>query len=254
MIYLLSKVLPLLVLPLALVLWLLLASWATGRRWLMVVAILTLWVSATPVVAQGLWRWLESPWQRQRANTAPRTEAIVVLSGGRHPAPGAERLKEWNDPDRFLAGLDLWRAGRAPRLIFTGGVNPFQPDMPNEGSLYQREAAALGIPAAAIAVTPPVLNTTDEARAVAALLPRMQSPQEQRILLVTSAFHMRRAQRLFERQGLSVEPFPVDFQAVGFWAGSVWRNPTSWIPSAGGLEGTSRALRELMGRMVHRSL
>ena len=42
-----------------------------------------------------------------------------------------------------------------------------------------------------------------------------------RILLVSSAFHMRRAQRLFERQGMKVEPFPVDFQERGGWAGLV---------------------------------
>ena len=38
---------------------------------------------------------------------------------------------------------------------------------------------------------------------------------------------MQRAQRLFERQGLNVLPFPVDFQARGRWAGPLWRDPTS---------------------------
>ena len=27
------------------------------------------------------------------------------------PPPGSDRVSEWNDPDRFLAGLDLYRAG-----------------------------------------------------------------------------------------------------------------------------------------------
>ena len=52
-------------------------------------------------------------------------------------------------------------------------------------------------------------------------------PARARILLVTSAFHMRRAQRLFERQGPKVLPFPVDFQARGRWAGPLWRDPTN---------------------------
>ncbi|QEY32015.1 YdcF family protein [Synechococcus sp. RSCCF101] len=252
MTYWLSKVLPLLVLPLGLVLWLLLAGWISGRRWPVLLALVLLWISSTPIVAQGLWRWLEKPWLRRQADAAPRAEAIVVLSGGRHPAPGSARLKEWHDPDRFLAGLNLWRAGRAPRLIFTGGVSPFQPGMPSEGSLYREEATDLGIPSGAIAVTGAVLNTADEARAVARLVPGA-GDDAPRILLVTSAFHMRRAQRLFERQGLAVEPFPVDFQARGLWAGSLWRDPLVWIPSARGLDGTSRALRELMGRLVHRT-
>ena len=64
---------------------------------------------------------------------------------------------------------------------------------------------------------------------------------------------MRRAQRLFERQGLQVVPFPVDFQARGQWAGPIWRDPTQWLPTAGALDGSSRALRELLGRLVYRA-
>ena len=98
-----------------------------------------------------------------------------------------------------------------------------------------------------MASTPPVLNTADEAVAIRRLLPARQS----RVLLVTSAFHMRRAQRLFERQGLQVLPFPVDFQARGRWADPLWRDPTQWLPSATALDKTSRALRELLGRLVY---
>ena len=85
--------------------------------------------------------------------------------------------------------------------------------------------------------------------AIRRLLPARQS----RVLLVTSAFHMRRAQRLFERQGLQVLPFPVDFQARGRWAGPLWRDPTQWLPSAGALDNSSRAMRELLGRLVYRA-
>ena len=107
----------------------------------------------------------------------------------------------------------------------------------------------MGVPAMAMTSTPPVVNTAEEARAVAALLHR----DERTVLLVTSAFHMRRAQRLFERQGLQVLPFPVDFQARGRWAGLLWRDPSQWLPSVQALDDSSRALRELIGRLVVRS-
>ena len=139
-----------------------------------------------------------------------------MLSGGRHPVLGPARLSEWHDPDRFLADLDLFRVGKAPRLLFTGGASPFGPGQLLEGQHYLQEAASLGVPEAAMASTPLVLNTVGEVVAIRRLLPAPQS----RVLLVTSAFHMRRSQRLFERQGLKVLPFPVDFQARGRWAGS----------------------------------
>ncbi|MFM9101790.1 MAG: YdcF family protein, partial [Cyanobium sp.] len=102
--------------------------------------------------------------------------------------------------------------------------------------------------ARALAVTPFVRNTAEEARAVAAQLPRGS-----RVLLVTSAFHMTRARALFARQGLEVVPYPVDFQSRGAWAGSVWTDFRYWLPTADGLESSSRALREVLGRLIYRS-
>ena len=248
MAYILSKLLPLAVLPLGLSLILLVVGLIGRWRWPVITAALLLWVFSLGLVSQNLWRWLEAPWQRQRAMDAPQADAIVVLSGGRHSAPGTARVSEWEDPDRFLAGLDLYRAGKAPRLLFTGGASPFRPGQPPEGQRYLQEARQLGIPAAAMASTSLVVNTAEEAAAIRQLL-----PARARILLVTSAFHMRRAQRLFERQGLKVLPFPVDFQARGRWAGPLWRDPSQWLPSARALDDSSRALRELLGRLVYRS-
>ena len=175
-------------------------------------------------MSQILWRWLEAPYHRRSASEAPQADAIVVLSGGR-PAPGSARLIEWHDPDRFLAGIDLFRAGKASRLLFTGGASPFVLVNRPKAKALLAEAAKLGIPKAAMASTAPVLNTVEEAAAIRRLLPASQS----RVLLVTSAFHMHRSQRLFERQGLHVLPFPVDFQARGHWAGVLWRDPTQWL-------------------------
>ena len=248
MAYWLSKLLPLALLPLGFSLILLMVGLVFRWRWPVVTAALLLWVFSLGMVSQGLWRWLEAHWERRSALEAPQADAIVVLSGGRHPAPGPARLSEWHDPDRFLAGLDLFRAGKAPRLLFTGGASPFRPGQPPEGQRYLQEARQLGIPAAAMASTSLVVNTAEEAAAIRQLL-----PARARILLVTSAFHMRRAQRLFERQGLKVLPFPVDFQARGRLAGPLWRDPSQWLPSARALDDSSRALRELLGRLVYRS-
>ena len=92
-------------------------------------------------------------------------------------------------------------------------------------------------------------NTAEEAVAIC----RLPLARQSWLLLVTSVFHMRRAQRRFERQGMQVLPFPADFQARGRWAGPLWRDPTQWLPSAKALDNSSLALRELLGRLVYRS-
>ncbi|WP_254994659.1 YdcF family protein [Cyanobium sp. Aljojuca 7D2] len=262
--FLLSKLLPLLVLPLGLALLLLLWGAVRGTRWPALAALALLWVFATPLVAEGLWRWLERPYQRQTATAllGPAREAtarvsqapaaVVVLGGGRHAAPGPARTSEWVDADRFFGGIEAYqelrRQGQRPRLIFTGGWWPLQPQLPPEGEVLRQQALELGLPAADLATTGRVRNTAEEARAIAA-----QLPAGSRVVLVTSAFHLPRARRLFERQGLQVLPYPVDFQASGAWAGHPAANLLNWIPSADGLERSSRALREALGRTLYRS-
>ena len=247
----LSKILPLALFPLGFSLILLCLSlfWDFRfRRQLVFTAAFLLWFFSLGLVSQSLWRLLELPWQRRLATEAEDADAIVVLSGGRHPVPGSSRLTEWHDPDRFLAGVDLYFAGKAPLLFFTGGSSPFYPGQAPEGDFYIHEAASLGIPFASMASTPPVSNTLEEAISIRRLLPARRP----RVLLVTSAFHMRRAKHLFELQGLKVSPFPVDFQSRALWAGPPWRDPTQWLPSAHALDQSSRALRELLGRLVYR--
>ena len=249
MAYLLSKILPLLVLPLGAALGLLALAALQRRHWPVLTAMALLWIFSTGVVSQLLWRWVERPWQRRPVERAPTADAIVVLSGGRHPAPGPAQISEWHDPDRFLAGVALFQSGRASRLLFTRGQNPFHPGLPPEGELYRAEAVDLGVPSTSIGLTDRVTNTAQGAKAIRRLLPQ----DRPRVLLVTSAFHMRRAQVLFERQGLTVLPYPVDFQARAAWAGSIWRDPLQWLPNSRSLDDSSRALRELMGRLAYRS-
>ena len=65
MAYLLSKLLPLAVLPLGLSLILLLVGLIARSRWPVISALLLMWVFSLGLVSQGLWRSHEAPWQRR---------------------------------------------------------------------------------------------------------------------------------------------------------------------------------------------
>ena len=206
-------------------------------------------------ISQLLWRYLEQPYTRIKAENASSSDAIVVLSGSRHPAPGKSKILEWRDPDRFLAGIQLFKKGKAPYLIFTGGYNPFESGVEGEGQYYTREAADLGIPLSKIKNTSLVSNTLQEALEVNKLLKNISKDkyQKTRVTLVTSAFHMQRAKNLFERQGLLVDPFPVDFKSKAEWAGDSKLDPLAWFPNANNLSSSSQAIREIMGRLFYRT-
>lgn len=245
MIY-LNKILPLLMLPFGVGLLLLFAGLRLRRRALMWGAILILWVGSTPWVSEHLMRGAEAGAIRLSAVESGTADAIVVLSAGRIVAPGPAGISEWGDPDRFFGGIELFQAGKAPLIVFTGAWLPWAPNEPLEGTVLAGYAKALGVPSDRILTTGRVSNTADEARAVADLL-RGRQLAPPHVLLVTSAFHMPRARHQFESAGVVVSPFPVDFQISAGSAVTL----IDFVPSSGALSKTERALREVYGRLFY---
>ena len=243
----LSKLLPLFFLPLGFSLILLAVGLAKGRRRLAWAGVIVLFASSNPLVGHFLIRSAEGWAERRPITDVPPADAIVVLSAGRTLAPGPDRISEWNDANRFSAGTELALGGKAPLLVFTGAAISSDSSSPTEGDVLAAQARALGVPAERIAVTPIVLNTADEARETAALLRARQMPRA-RVVLVTSAFHMRRARQVFQQAGLTVEPFP-----VSFWSSDLGGFSVFWfLPSVNALGETQTALREFYGRVFYR--
>lgn len=243
----LSKILPLVVLPVGITLILLGTGLALRRRALVIAAAVVLWVGSMPIVSGGLNRMIEGGAVRVPAASVPLADAIVVLSTGRSTAPGPEAVSEWQDADRFFGGLELLEAGRAPVIVFTGGAVAWQQGGPLEGDILGAQARAMGVPPERILTTGTIFNTADEAAAVSALMKQRQ-PGTPRIILVTSAFHMPRARRQFEHAGLSVTAFPVDFAGSSVGGMGV----LGVLPTAIALADTQSALREFYGRVYYR--
>ncbi len=196
---------------------------------------------------------LEYPWQRIEPDSIEIADGIVVLSGGRHFPPSSGRqIIEWEDPDRFIGGIELFKEGKSDKLIFTGGSNPLFPNIPPEGEIYIKEAVSLGIPSENLFTTYPVFNTLQEAYAVNKLLKEKIPNKRKRIILVTSAFHMNRAKKVFERQGIIVQPYPVDFK-INKNLKSSKVNIINFFPSAASLNKSSLAIREIIGRIIYRA-
>ena len=110
--------------------------------------------------------------------------AIVVLGG-----PESER--------RAIQGIVLYRRGLAPLVVFSG--------IPLEVQTRETLGRDLGLPPAAVLTEDTVHTTREEAVKVGALL---HARGIHRILLVTDALGMRRAQAVFERVGFEVLPVP----------------------------------------------
>ena len=249
--YFFSKILPLLFLPLGLSLLLLILYKVYKSKKYLYLAIFLLCFFSNGITSGILWKYIEMPWSRLSPIDVQKADAIVVLSGGGvNKISSRSKILEWNDPDRFFAGLLLFRYKKSNNLIFTGGFNPFENNFTFEGNLYRDEAIQAGIPKESIYVTKPVKNTREEVYEINKLLKDKLNIEKPKLLLVTSAFHMTRASDTFKKKGTAVIEFPVDFKSKDLNY-KFWVNPLNWFPNSSSLSLSSIAIREIIGRIIY---
>ena len=242
MIY-LHKIIPIFVLPIMLLIIIILIGLIKNNKKIIYIALFTFYIISTPLFANKFFILLEGNEYIKPIRNIDHCDAIIVLSGMlRINELGGSTYIEWGDPDRFYGGIDLFKEGKAQKLVFTGGKIPWNKSEKNEGEVLKEFAISNGIASEKIFITKDVENTADEAVAV-----KQTISSNKKIILVTSAYHMYRAKRLFEKQGFDVIPFKVDYKTE--------RNSVitiiDFLPSANNLEMTEKGVREIIGRLFY---
>lgn len=213
---------------------------------LLIVAVALLLLFSSRVVERALVRSLEDQYLDSGMDVPP-AQAIVVLGGATHMPSGIHHLSGLIDPsDRQLVAFRLYRAGKAPLVLYSGGINPFGGEAGRTPAIWMaRLLEEWGIPPVAIQMETESINTRENAiRSYQALAPR----GIRRILLVTSAMHMPRAAGAFRKVGFEVIAVPADFR-------SGWGEPyplEKWLPSADNLRNSDAALHEWLGIAIYR--
>jgi uncharacterized SAM-binding protein YcdF (DUF218 family) len=195
MIY-LHKILPIFVLPIMLVIIVILIGLIKNKKKLIYIAIGVLYILSTPIFSNNFFKLVEGSGHndyRKPISAIDSADAIVVLSGMLEiNEVGDSTYIEWGDPDRFFGGIVLFKAGKAQKLVFTGGKMPWDKAKKTMGDVLKEYAISNNTPAEKIFVTKDVENTADEAVAVKELI----SPSKKNIL-VTSAYHLYMGKRIF---------------------------------------------------------
>jgi uncharacterized SAM-binding protein YcdF (DUF218 family) len=253
----LSKLLPLFLYPLGLACVLLVValvmSWRRSR-WVplpVVLALIVLLLGSNSWVANSLVRSLE--WQHIPVGKLPTADAIVLLGGATKsafpPRPGVDLSEEG---DRVLYAAQLYREGKAPVVIASGGRIDWRGGGLAESSDMADILVNLGVPNSAILQDSKSLNTYQNAVNVRQI---MQERRIRRVLLVTSAMHMPRSLRIFQRQGIEAIPAPTDFlitqQEINEPSSSPQATLLNLVPDADRLQNTTRALKEYIGTVVY---
>ena len=247
-----DKVLTVLVLPLGLAvgagLLALLAfafGWRRAAAVLAVFPILWLWGWSTPFPTMALIGPLADPYPIQPVEMAPAADAIVLLGGGTKPIRGDMIYPDLSDSaDRIWHAARLYHAGKAPLIIASSGNVSGNSKRPSRARAMRTLLDALGVPDDAIVIEERSRNT----RQNAVFTEKIAAGRGiRRVLLVTSYWHLRRAEAVFRRVGLEVIPVAADYKGRRrrFFVSDL-------LPHIGHLSFNSVLIKEHLGYFVYR--
>ena len=178
-------------------------------------------------------------------NANERYEVGIVL-GGYTSYDKVNKAGHFNmSSDRFIQGAWLYKKGFIKKIIVSGGQNGFN----NEDDFVEAEFVAsilkdLGVPSSDIFIEGNSRNTIENAAFSYKILDSL-GLKKNKVVLITSAFHMPRAKETFEKAGFNVRPYPCAFSIL---PSSIRFSIDSIIPAAWAFDAWGGFLKEMVGR------
>ncbi len=114
--------------------------------------------------------------------------------------------------DRLIEGMRLKATNKVSHIVMSGGNNAFNPDQFTESGYVKKVLREFNFPDGVILIDEKSRNTGENAADTKVILTNGHLPPP--YILVTSAFHMRRAQYIFKKKGIDVIPYPCDYIAA----------------------------------------
>ena len=224
-----------------------LGKWRKTGIGLLLGAVVWLWFFSSGLMVCIVGRHLESMYPPVPVERVEQADAIVVLGGGMggdtNVCPYAEM---WSSADRVWHAARLYKAGKAPKVIISGR---------QVGNPTLELLVDFGVPEDAIVTEAESGNTEENAKFVMDLLRGGGDGADAdssgyKVLLVTSAWHMRRAMWNFRKASFEVIPAPADYEATLTTENVHWYE--LMVPNAASASRNGYAWKEIVGYWGYR--
>ena len=179
-----------------------------GAAGMLIALTFAVYLFCMPWVSEKAMGWLENAYQPPKN---PQGDVIIMLGGGAFsdtPDVDGKGTLCSAPASRLLTAARLQKKLNVPILLSGGQVYS---DTGAEAKIAERILLDLGVPQDKIFVETKSINTTQNAQFSADIL---QQQGFKHPILVTSAFHMKRAMLNFEKQGIKATAFPADYRTA----------------------------------------
>ena len=209
---------------------------------LLVGALALFWVAGNGLLTGLLLEPLQRPYPRLTTPQWGRRNAVVLLGAGAVKPPGLEGFQpSLMAMPRILEAVRLYRncvtSGRPCTLIISGG--DALKIGASEAAIYRQEALGLGVPDRDLVVEDKSMNTFKNAEYCNRIL---TAGAFDRVLLVTSGFHLERSLLYFAHFGIHAQGAAADHLMA----------TRSWMPQAYNVVLAEVAVHEHLGILRYR--
>ena len=195
------------------------------------------WFWSMSIVGGWLCLSLEKDYPVVLAEDTPKADAIVLLGGGVGGNTNYPYADLGPSADRAWHAARLWKARKAP-IIIPSNIGAELADI--------KLLMDLGVPRDAVVLENRAVNTEENAKFVADLL-AVKNAKNSKILLVTSAYHMRRSLYMFRKYAPELKCIP----AATDYGVLPWMNePFKWrslLPNIGAFARNNDFIHEYIG-------
>ncbi len=181
----------------------------------------------------------------QKDELKKKYDYAIVLSGMITYDNQFERINFKSSHDRLMQAIELYREGYCDKIFITGGSGEIFNQEFKEAEILQGYLILLGIPQTDILIEKESKNTYENAVESAKILNPMVNNNS--YLLITSAYHMRRAAGCFAKQGFEFDIYVTD----RFSGKRKYTFDQIFVPKAEALEGWTLLIHEVTGYLVY---
>ena len=218
---------------------------AKRKTWFLWISFILLILFTNPFLSNLATKKLEMPY-KQLSEINKVYDYGIVLGGMAQWDLKYQRLTFEGASDRLEQAVYLYKTGRIRKFLLSGGSgSTIKPD-DKEMKFIKDYMLAIGIPDSSIVVESNSRNTHENAQLVA----EMMKGKKASYLLITSAFHMRRAAGCFKKAGINVLTWPVD--RISTPDDEQFNIQNILLPSSDCLSNWSFIMKEVIGYWVYK--
>ncbi len=248
MFFTLSKILQYLLSPLVWILIIFVLSFCIKKdkvkKGLRITTFVLLLLFTNPLLVNlSLGAWEEKPVQESELKEC--YDYGIVLTGMIFYDTENDKIEFGQSTDRILEAVRLYYAGRIEKIFISGGSGLLLDQTHKESQLLKDYLTSINVPEEDIIIETESRNTHENAVEAAKVLRPTESSDT--YLLITSAYHFRRAAKCFENEGFAFDSYPVDYCSRKLGA-----NPETWlIPTPSAFATWNMLIHEIAGYVMY---